>query len=99
MGYKPISSLKSIPVSIKGRVVNNGENAWNCFWSKIIETFFDQKNNVASLSKEIRSKEKETTRDSKIRVKYNPRGKKLKDTRNTSQVQKKKKETGNTIMP
>ena len=27
IGYKPISSLKSIPVSIKGRVGNNGENA------------------------------------------------------------------------
>ena len=34
MGYRPILSLVSIPVSINEHVVNNGENAWNCFWSK-----------------------------------------------------------------
>ena len=41
MGYKPILSFKSIQVSIKERVENIGENAWNCF---------DQKRDVSRLS-------------------------------------------------
>ena len=44
----------------------------------MLETVFDQKSNVEYLSHKIQSKEKETKRYSKIRVKYNPSNKKLK---------------------
>ena len=47
----------------------------------MLETIFDQKSDMALLSHKIGSKDKEMKRDSKIRVKYNPRKNKLKETR------------------
>ena len=61
LGYKPILSLESIPVSIKERVGNNGE---------MIETIFYRKIDVARLSHKVQSRDKEIKRDSKIQVKY-----------------------------
>ena len=61
IGYKPISSLESIPVSIKDHVGNNGE---------MIETIFYRKIDVARLSHKVQSRDKEIKRDSKIQVKY-----------------------------
>ena len=64
---------------------------------KMIETVFDQKSVVALLSHKIQSKDKEMKIDSIIRVKYNSRGGKLKETQNMSQERRNKKNMKNQI--
>ena len=57
----------------------------------MIETVFDRKSNVVFLGHKIRPKEKETKRDSKIRVGYNPRKNELKETRKYESITKQQK--------
>ena len=59
----------------------------------MIETVFDQKGDVTILSHKVRFKDKEIKRHSKIRVKCNPRKKRLKGIRKYESSTKKKKET------
>ena len=56
----------------------------------MLETIFDQKSDVALLSNKIRQKYKEIKRDPKIRVKYNLRKYKLKETQKYESSTKKK---------
>ena len=45
------------PVNIVD-IGNNGENAWNCFWLKMLETVFDQKSNLEFFVHKLWPKEK-----------------------------------------
>ena len=71
MGYKPTSLLESITFSIKECVRNNGENTWNCFWSKTWRGTFESQNTI---QRQINKKRLENTsqiRKNEERHKYN----------------------------